>query len=429
MQLNSLHVPTPRVGRTAALAASALAIATLAACSSGGSTAAPSSAGSAAGTSAESAAPALSGDPVKALTYVPLNSKLPTYPAIGEAATLYAKWVNDNGGINGRPLEVTVCDEQGDPTAAANCVRKAVQDGVTAVVGSYGFTGDVTIPILEEANTAYFGACCVNSAAELSSPIAFNMGNGPMYGPALAKRALEDGHTNVGLVLIDGAQSYEAPIKNALEALGSTLVKTVILPAEAQDYSPQVAEATDGTDALIMIVSEGPLKAWMAPFAASGSTAQLYGPQGNLDPAVAVGYEELLNGAVIGGSYPDIALPMWDDLRAAMEEYGVPEDLDFNTLAGLGTWAAYTGFRDVASQVEGELNNQTFLDQANKTTALDTGGMVPELDFTKPWTDGLEGYTRLFNRGAVLSQLQDGLVVPLTSEFEDMTNLAMGKPQ
>ncbi len=55
--------------------------------------------------------------------------------------------------------------------------------------------------------------------------------------------------------------------------------------------------------------------------------------------------------------------------------------------------------------------------------------MVPELDFTKPWTDGLEGYTRLFNRGAVLSQLQNGLVVPLTSEFEDMSNLAMGKPQ
>ena len=53
--------------------------------------------------------------------------------------------------------------------------------------------------------------------------------------------------------------------------------------------------------------------------------------------------------------------------------------------------------------------------------------MVPVLDFTKEWTDGLEGYNRLFNRSVVYSKLENGKVVPLTTEFEDVSDLATGK--
>jgi ABC-type branched-subunit amino acid transport system substrate-binding protein len=361
------------------------------------------------------------------MTYVPLNSKLPTYPNIAAAAQLYQKWVNDNGGINGRPLQVDVCDEKGDPTAAASCARKAVQDKDVAVVASYGFSGDVTIPILNAAHIAYFGACCPNSAAELTSSDSFNLGNGPMYGPALADRAVKDGHTKINLLIIDGAQTYVTPIQNALKADGMQPGKVVILPAASQDYSPQVAEVTSGgADAIIAIVSEGPLKAFMPAFAQSGSKAQLYGPQGNLDPAVAKGFESLLNGAVIGGAYPDLSLPIWKDFRGAIKKYNAP-NLDYNTLAGLGTWAGYTAFRNVASKVKGDLTAETFLKAASSDTAVDTGGMAPTVDFTKPWTNGLKGYTRLFNRTAVFSKLENGKVVPLTSTFKDYSNLALGK--
>ena len=52
--------------------------------------------------------------------------------------------------------------------------------------------------------------------------------------------------------------------------------------------------------------------------------------------------------------------------------------------------------------------------------------MVPVLDFTQEWTDGLEGYQRLFNRSVVFSTLDNGKVVPLTTEFEDVGDLATG---
>ena len=55
--------------------------------------------------------------------------------------------------------------------------------------------------------------------------------------------------------------------------------------------------------------------------------------------------------------------------------------------------------------------SQAYDEAANTTSELDLGGMVPVLDFTQEWTDGLEGYTRLFNRSVVYSQLDNGQVV------------------
>ena len=48
------------------------------------------------------------------------------------------------------------------------------------------------------------------------------------------------------------------------------------------------------------------------------------------------------------------------------------------------------------------------------------------LDFTQEWTDN-PPYRRLFNRGVVFSQIKDGKVVPLTTDFEDVSAAALGK--
>ena len=55
---------------------------------------------------------------------------------------------------------------------------------------------------------------------------------------------------------------------------------------------------------------------------------------------------------------------MWDDYRAALEKYDAP-DLDWNSLAGLGTWAAYTAFTQIVEGMDGEINHDTFIEAAN----------------------------------------------------------------
>ena len=384
---------------------------------------------SACGSSDDSASGGANGT-IKIMTWAPLKSQLTNYPAIAEAAKAYGSYINDKGGINGHKVEIIICDEGGDPTKATDCARQAIQEKVVAVVGSFGYTGDATIPLLKGADIAWFGGCCPNSPAEYNSSNAFILGNGPAFAAALADRAAKDGNTNVAYVGCDGCQTYLPPIENTLKSNGLELNHNVTIPAQAQDYSPQAAEAlADGTDAIVLIAGEDQDKAFLSAYKQAGGTAKIYGPQGNLTEEVASSFKKELDGAVTGNSYADISAPVWDDFRASLEKYDAPTDINYNTLAGLGSWAAYTAFDQVVSSITGDVTSKSFMEAASKSDNVDTGGMTAPVDFTQLWTDGLDGYTNLVNRTASFSHFDaDGKLVPDDGGFKDYTNGMLGTP-
>jgi branched-chain amino acid transport system substrate-binding protein len=62
------------------------------------------------------------------------------FSSSASAADAYFKCVNDNGGIQGRPIEYTIVDDQWNPEVAAQLASKLVQDRkVVAMVGSASF--------------------------------------------------------------------------------------------------------------------------------------------------------------------------------------------------------------------------------------------------------------------------------------------------
>ena len=379
------------------------------------------------GGATETTGEAPTGDPIKVMTVTTLNAAGPTYENIAITAELYADYINARGGINGRPLEVTVCDEKFDPAVATECARQAVDEGMVSIVGSFTYFAESIVPVIAESSITWFGACCPITPAELSNPYSFNIGNQPMYAVGAVKRAVDDGCENINAVIIDGAQVFIPPMENAMKALGKEFGDTVILPPTAQDYSAEVAQATSGADCVVAVISETPYITWNTAWTQSGTEARQYGPQGNLNAVSAKGNEESTDGDVIAGMYPDLSTEPWAEYRGALEAAGVDQEAnDFNSLGGMGTWAAFVGFTQIAESIEGEITAQSFYEAANTTTNLDLGGMVPPIDFTQEWTDGLEGYNRLFNRSVVFSKLENGKVVPLTTEFEDMSNLAVG---
>lgn len=368
------------------------------------------------------------GEPIKVMTVTTLNASGPTYQNIADTAMAYEQYINARGGIAGRPLEVTVCDELFDPAIATTCARKAVEEGMVSVVGSFTYFGESIIPVIAQSNITWFGTCCAIAPSELTSKHSFPIGNQPMYGVGMVKRAVEDMCKKINAVIIDGAQIFLPPMENAIKALGQSFDKVVIVPPTSQDVSGEVAQATRGADCVVAVLSEQPFTVWNRAWADSGTTAKLYGIQGNLNEISAKGTEAATDGAVIGGMYPDISTEPWAEYRVALDEAKL--DLtkqDYNSLGGLGTWAAFTAFKIVAESISGEINADSFFEAASVTSNLDLGGMVPVLDFTQEWTDGLEGYQRLFNRSVVFSILKMGKVVPLTTEFEDVGDLATGK--
>jgi ABC-type branched-subunit amino acid transport system substrate-binding protein len=379
------------------------------------------------GDTTEEAVEAATGEPLKVMSVTTLNAAGPTYQNIANTAEAYAEYINARGGIAGRPLEVTVCDEQFDPAVAATCAREAVEGEMVAVVGSFTFFAESIVPVIAESDISWFGPCCPITPSELTSPYSFPIGNQPMYAVGAVKRAIDDGCTSMNAVIIDGAQIFIPPMENAIAALGQSFGEVIILPPTAQDYSAEVAQATTDADCVIGIISETPYITWNTAWTQSGTEARQYGPQGNLNEVSAAGNEEATDGDIIAGMYPDISTAPWDEYRLALDEGGYDTTaLDYNSLGGMGTWAAFVGFTQIAETIDGEITAASFFEAASNTSNLDLGGMVPNLDFTQEWTDGLEGYERLFNRSVVFSELDGGKVVPLTTEFEDVGALATG---
>lgn len=368
------------------------------------------------------------GEPLVTWTYTDVNTEGPQYKNIEETERVYQEWINTHGGIGGRPLEAHFCDARGTPTGAAACAREATAGGAVAVVGNFTFTGDAVTPILEKANTAQWGNCCAIAPSELTSKISFPMGNQPLYGVGLVKRAVADGCKHMVGVIIEGAEAFEPLMENAAKAEGTKIDKFVNLPGTAQDYSPQVAEATSGgTDCLVMIVSETPYIAWMPAFAQSGSEARMYGPQGNFNENAVKGFEEVVEGDVNAGMYPDISTSAWSEYREALDKFEADSAQDYNSLGGMGTWAAYEGFKEVVESIKGTVDNESFL-KAAETAKIDLPGMVPPLNMAENWgkTGGPEGFERLVNRCVVFSEFKEGKLVPASTEFEDVSEIAGG---
>ena len=377
----------------------------------------------------EETVPALTGEPIKLMTVTTLNAAGPTYQNIANTAKAYETYINARGGIGGRPLEVIVCDEQFDPAVAATCARQAVEENVVAVVGSFTFFAESIVPVIEKSSISWFGPCCPITPSELTSKYSFPIGNQPMYAVGAIKHAIEvDKCEKLNAVIIDGAQVFLPPMENAMKAYGKKFGEIVTISGVAQDYSAEVAKATAGVDCVATVISETPYITWNTAWTQSGTTARQYGPQGNLNEVSAKGNEESTDGDVIAGMYPDISTDAWSEFRLALDEAGLDTTtVDYNSLGGMGTWAAYVGFKMIAETISGEITATSFFEAASNTSSLDLGGMVPILDFTKEWTDGLAGYNRLFNRNVIYSVLEKGKVKPLTTDFVDVSDLAMGK--
>ena len=113
---------------------------------------------------AESEVAALTGEPIKVMTVTTINASGQTYQNIADTAKAYEQYINARGGIAGRPLEVTVCDEQFDPAIATTCARKAVEEGMVSIIGSFTYFGESIIPVIAESNITWFGCVLCNCA-------------------------------------------------------------------------------------------------------------------------------------------------------------------------------------------------------------------------------------------------------------------------
>ncbi len=110
-------------------------------------------------------------DPIKLGAFFDLTG---AGSAIGTPTKLVAemvvKKINGEGGINGRPLELVIADDEGDPTKAAIIAKKFIEsDKVVAIIGpTRTDTGMAAKPIIEQMKVPTF--MCVGGDPVITVP-------------------------------------------------------------------------------------------------------------------------------------------------------------------------------------------------------------------------------------------------------------------
>jgi ABC-type branched-subunit amino acid transport system substrate-binding protein len=325
------------------------------------------------------------GGTIKLMQIAPYESQLTSLPFMKTAAQAAVDEINDAGGVGGRKLELLTCNEKSDANEALRCAQKAVQEKVTAVVGSLTTFGAQVMPILEKGKIASVGADAITPYdAESSSSFLFDAGV-PGYAamPAIAVKSL--GATKLVGVHAEGpaAPTNQDFFKMGADLAGATFADNIVIPLDSIDYTQYIARAEDkGAQAIVSsLPPEGNLKLWKA-IGSSGSDLKVVASAGSVTPAIVTEA-----GKAAEGSYVVAGTPAADDSNewgkayvTAVKKY----EPDEKVFAGVGlrAYQSLSLFKTVAETIEGDIDNESVLDAFKKVNGLKFA-WVESLSFDK----------------------------------------------
>lgn len=356
------------------------------------------------------------GSPVKVMTILDASKAkniTQDYLVAGNEAAV--RTINDtlNGlGGSGHPIEVEICETDLDPNKAAACARKAADDpSYVAVVGGLALETEV-VTTLEAAQVPLIPGCPA-APGEYTSPIVFNTNGCQVISPiAQADMAASAGAKAVALMTngLAGTEVAEANYANTMKSHGLPTPKEVVVPLTATDISPYVAEAANGTGAVIVA---------LAPPAQTNQTLTSRLNQGLDTPFIIFGLNITPTSLETMGAAGDgVMLPAWyppptssapgekrylDSMKAAGHEDSVG---DYSQSG----WVAFD-LLNYATRGMQTFDRASVLKALNSVSDYTGDGLTPPLDFSKPAPN--PDYPRIYNWSYFPGKIENGAVVPV----------------
>jgi ABC-type branched-subunit amino acid transport system substrate-binding protein len=367
--------------------------------------------------SSDTAAPALAGAPVK-LMVVYESTGPSAVPEVAEGATAAAKAINASGGIKGGPVQVIRCDTKADANVATECGRKAVAEGVVAMVGNLTIFGNRFMPLTTQHKIASIGLEPA-TAADFTSPASFPVGGGaPVQFAGLGAALAAAGAKKIVLARQDiPAAAAVAPFVNAGLKRFHLTMRDVAVPPGAPDMSPYAAAALKrGTDGIVITqANQDAVNFIEAVRQANPDVKIALNAPSNTQVNKALGNNA--DGIIESGA-TSIALKNTAEKQyeADMKAAGYDDFTGYRL-------PAYAGVR-VAQKIANSLPTVTapaVFNALRHATSLETG-ITPPLQFTE---GGVAGLPRVFNPCLFAIRIEGGTQVPMTGKFE---NAFTGEP-
>ena len=363
----------------------------------------------------------LSGDPIKIMTVGSfLNQEFGSdFREQSDGVRAHAAALNAAGGIDGRPIEVIVCNTENDVVKFIDCQRQGIDEGVIAMVGWAGSETADAFALLEEAGIAALGVV-TGDQPSLTSPNSFSTNNGAIgqfFGLPAAFRAA--GATKASAVVPDVGGAAIAQIQGmwslGLIQIGIEDGGFVPVPGDVTDMSPVVGTATAGGVDGVAASLIGDLNTrFIQTLRELAPDVKLIIPGGQLDPDIIADIADVAEGALVVSWYPPFSaadtIPGIAQYLAEMEAFDPNQQV---TDQSVGYWLAAYLFGEFAKQIVAsgqELTSQSMLDALSSASEVDTLGLTPTLDFTQPPAIPFP-MDRMFNVNSVFTTLVDGELI------------------
>ncbi|WP_425050131.1 ABC transporter substrate-binding protein [Psychromarinibacter sp. S121] len=200
---------------------------------------------------------AASGDPIL-VGGIHGNAAPGDFSAATDAAKAYFDCVNANGGINGRPIEYIIENDQWNPELAAQAAAKLVNDTDTVALVANGSFIEMAVnagTYAEADIMVMASACAISECFESSNIVSTNQGPLPSNLGAVMYAREELGAENIACIGLNipnnGIWSCEAAI-NYMEENGGTGSMALINPGAPDVNSALLEAVSSGADTILI---------------------------------------------------------------------------------------------------------------------------------------------------------------------------------
>lgn len=372
--------------------------------------------------------PPPAGTPIKVMTWAPEGDTDVSHPGLVAVAQAFAATVNDAGGIGEHPLEVLTCDEGDDPATAAACARRAVDEDVVAVVGSFSAHSAAYLPVLEAARIPYLGGVALTDL-DYRSPMSFPITGGALVRAAAATvLAGERGCARPVLVRGDRPRydAVERVVTGAYTGPGRPAV--LRLPADPGRDAELATRIAGSGDCAILATGDREGTRVLAALQRGGRPTPVV-LAADLRTSSLAGYPEVAASATRVSWFPTADNAVWRRYLDAVgrdpgrDPAGEPGGDPAGRVDPAGpveqnAWAAFVVFTQLARQLT-VYDSTSLLSLLARSGTIDTEGLVPALSFRVPFP--VPGLARAFNRTATFQTYRDGAPVEFRPGFQDVS--------
>jgi branched-chain amino acid transport system substrate-binding protein len=346
-----------------------------------------------------------------------------SFPYPATAAKAAAAALNKTGGIDGRAVQIDVCDNQGNPNQSAACGRQAKSNGDIAVIGSWDIYGASEIlPVLQAEGIPYVGALA-GTATELTNPDSFifdpgavlaAFGTAALFGQQGCKNVVEFEVTNAAGV------AQEVAGQQAVAAKDGYKLQTVNVSVGQTDVSAPVSTALSMHPDCVSYEGDGQTTAKLVgAVRQAGFTGKFITAIGSLLPPFLASLGAVGNGVVVINSTLDPVHstdPLVTEFRNQVTAYAgakaAPTDL--NEFAQ-DAWSSVR-LVDLALTGAGSYTAAELLKKLPTMCDVNVGNVYPHVDFCKPSVQSTI-YPRVFNTYDQYFVAKNGVYVPLDNKW------------